>query len=210
MNLKQMEYFTAIVGEGSISGAARSLHISQPPLSAQMRQLEEELGVTLFDRGSRAIQLTEAGRLFYNRAVSILEMTKAARKELKQLEEGLLGTLRLGMISSVETQGIITSIASFRRRYPGMSFRISEGNTYQLLDKLTTGQIDAALVRTPFPEESFDCRYLTEEPMLADDLIELTGIPTRRVLSALTVLEIEHLVTQHSGKRYARAVNLTE
>ena len=167
MNLKQMEYFTAIVGEGSISGAARSLHISQPPLSAQIRQLEEELGVTLFDRGSRAIRLTEAGRLFYNRAVSILEMTKAARKELKQLEDGLLGTLRLGMISSVETQGIITSIASFRRRYPGMSFRISEGNTYQLLDKLTTGQIDAALVRTPFPEESFDCRYLTEEPMLA-------------------------------------------
>ena len=53
-------------------------------------------------------------------------------------------------------------------------------------------------------------RTLTEEPMLADDLIELTGIPTRRVLSALTVLEIEHLVTQHSGKRYARAVNLTE
>ena len=125
MNLKQMEYFTAIVGEGSISGAARSLHISQPPLSAQMRQLEEELGVTLFDRGSRTIRLTEAGRLFYNRAVSILEMTKAARKELKQLEEGLLGTLRLGMISSVETQGIITSIASFRQRYPRMSFRIS-------------------------------------------------------------------------------------
>ena len=53
-------------------------------------------------------------------------------------------------------------------------------------------------------------RTLTEEPMLADDLIELTGIPTRRVLSALTVLEIEHLVTQHNGKRYARAVNLTE
>ena len=93
-----------------------------------MRQLEEELGVTLFDRGSRSIRLTEAGRLFYNRAVSILEMTKAARKELKQLEDGLLGTLRLGMISSVETQGIITSIASFRRRSPGMSFRISEGN----------------------------------------------------------------------------------
>ena len=53
-------------------------------------------------------------------------------------------------------------------------------------------------------------RTLTEEPMLVDDLIELTDIPTRRVLSALTVLEIEHLVTQHSGKRYARAVNLTE
>ncbi|MBS6952026.1 MAG: LysR family transcriptional regulator [Enterocloster asparagiformis] len=167
MNLKQMEYFTAIVSEGSISGAARVLHISQPPLSAQMRLLEEELGVTLFDRGSRSIQLTEAGRLFYDRAASILDMTRAARKDLEQLGEGLLGTLRLGMISSVETQEIITSIASFRERYPKVSFRIYEGNTYQLLDKLSTGQIDAALVRTPFPEEAYDCRYLEEEPMMA-------------------------------------------
>ena len=88
------------------SGQARAALIIHD--LTRQRQLEEELGVTLFDRGSRAIRLTEAGRLFYNRAVSILEMTKAARKELKQLEDGLLGTLRLGMISSVETQGIIT------------------------------------------------------------------------------------------------------
>ena len=67
MNLKQMEYFVAIVNEGNISAAAKSLHISQPPLSAQMKLLEDELGVVLFERGSRSIFLTEAGKIFYEK-----------------------------------------------------------------------------------------------------------------------------------------------
>ena len=167
MNLKQMEYFITIVNEGSISAAAKSLHISQPPLSTQMKLLEEELGVTLFQRGSRSIILTEAGKLFYDRAQGILDMTGAARQELEQMGRGLHGALRLGMISSVETEAIINRITAFRTQHPGVNFCIYEGNTYQLMDKLNTGLIEAAIVRTPFPEESYDCLYLAEEPMTA-------------------------------------------
>ena len=96
MNLKQMEYFITIVNEGSISAASKILHISQPPLSTQMKLLEQELGVTLFERGSRAIALTHAGKVFYDRAQGILDMTGAARQELEhryettvKLHEGL-------------------------------------------------------------------------------------------------------------------------
>ena len=167
MNLKQMEYLITIVNEGSISAAAKSLHISQPPLSTQMKLLEEELGVTLFQRGSRSIILTEAGKLFYDRAQGILDMTGAARQELEQMGRGLHGALRLGMISSVETEAIINRITAFRTQHPGVNFCIYEGNTYQLMDKLNTGLIEAAIVRTPFPEESYDCLYLAEEPMMA-------------------------------------------
>lgn len=167
MNLKQMEYFITIVNEGSISATAKSLHISQPPLSTQMKLLEEELGVTLFQRGSRSIILTEAGKLFYDRAQGILDMTGAARQELEQMGRGLHGALRLGMISSVETEAIINRITAFRTQHPGVNFCIYEGNTYQLMDKLNTGLIEAAIVRTPFPEESYDCLYLAEEPMMA-------------------------------------------
>ena len=167
MNLKQMEYFITILNEGSISAAAKSLHISQPPLSTQMKLLEEELGVTLFQRGSRSIILTEAGKLFYDRAQGILDMTGAARQELEQMGRGLHGALRLGMISSVETEAIINRITAFRTQHPGVNFCIYEGNTYQLMDKLNTGLIEAAIVRTPFPEESYDCLYLAEEPMMA-------------------------------------------
>ena len=96
MNLKQMEYFITIVNEGSISAASKILHISQPPLSTQMKLLEQELGVTLFERGSRAIALTHAGKVFYDRAQGILDMTGAARQELEQMGRGLHGFLRLG------------------------------------------------------------------------------------------------------------------
>ena len=167
MNLKQMEYFITIVNEGSISAASKILHISQPPLSTQMKLLEQELGVTLFERGSRAIALTHAGKVFYDRAQGILDMTGAARQELEQMGRGLHGALRLGMISSVETEAIINRITAFRTQHPGVNFCIYEGNTYQLMDKLNTGLIEAAIVRTPFPEESYDCLYLAEEPMMA-------------------------------------------
>ncbi len=167
MNFKQLEYFVAVADAGSISSAARSLHISQPPLSTQMHLLEEELGQSLFERGSRSIKLTDAGRFFYERAQSILDMAEGTRKDMEQLGKGLIGTLRLGMISSVQTGPVIESISRFRQNHPGVLFRIYEGNTYQLLDKLSTGQIHAALVRTPFPEDGLECRYLVQEPMVA-------------------------------------------
>lgn len=167
MNFKQLEYFIAVADAGSISAAARSLHISQPPLSTQMHLLEEELDQSLFERGSRSIKLTDAGRFFYERAQSILDMAEGTRKDMEQLGKGLIGTLRLGMISSVQTGTVIENIARFRQDHPGVLFRIYEGNTYHLLDKLSTGQIHAALVRTPFPEEGLECRYLIREPMIA-------------------------------------------
>ena len=86
MNLKQMEYFVAIVNEGNISAAAKSLHISQPPLSAQMKLLEDEMGVVLFERGSRSIFLTEAGKVFYEKALHILHLTTAVSDELQQIK----------------------------------------------------------------------------------------------------------------------------
>ena len=92
MNLKQMEYFVAIVNEGNISAAAKSLHISQPPLSAQMKLLEDELGVVLFERGSRSIFLTEAGKVFYEKALHILHLTTAVSDELQQMGQGLKGS----------------------------------------------------------------------------------------------------------------------
>ena len=102
MNLKQMKYFLTIADEGSISRAARVLHISQPPLSQQLRQLEEELRVRLFVRGARSMTLTDAGRLLYQHAQNILELSDRAVKDLQQFEDDGRGSLRIGMVSSSE------------------------------------------------------------------------------------------------------------
>ena len=80
MDLKRLYYFVTVVNEGNISHAAKKLHMSQPPLSTQMRLLEKELSCTLFERGSRQIRLTEAGKLLYERALTMLELSNQTKK----------------------------------------------------------------------------------------------------------------------------------
>ncbi len=167
MDIRRLQYFVAVVEAGSITGAAKKLHMSQPPLSTQMKLLEEELDVILFDRGSRNIQLTDAGRILYNRAVGILEMSEAAVQELKEFGNGVQGALRLGMISSAGTADICERIKRFAERYPKVTFEICEGNTLQLLEQLRQGRIETTLVRTPFSADGLEYRIIQEEPMMA-------------------------------------------
>ena len=97
MELRQLEYFCRIADTGSINQAARRLNMSQPPLSCQLRLLEDELGVRLFDRTRRGVELTEAGRLLYSRAASLLEYVRSTRQEVA--EAGRSRVLRLGITS---------------------------------------------------------------------------------------------------------------
>ena len=126
MDLKQLSYFTAIVDEGSISAAAKKLHISQPPLSHQMKSLECELGVILFDRGLRSITLMDAGKLLYTRAKTILDMTSATKMEINNLGSGLSGTLRIGMVSSSSIGYIARKLRDFQEIYPEVTYQIDE------------------------------------------------------------------------------------
>ncbi len=151
MDIKQLNYFATVVDEGSISAAAKKLHLSQPPLSMQMKLLEQELGTVLFERGIRNITLTDAGELLYERAKMILDMVSATRMEIDSLGNGLRGTLRFGLISSANTMRTAKQLTEFKENYPGISFHIYEGNTFQLLNSLKVNQIDMALIRTPFP-----------------------------------------------------------
>ena len=101
MDLKQLSYFVKIVEEGSISGAAKKLFMSQPPLSSQMKLLETELDCTLFERGSRTIRLTEAGETLYNYSRSLLQLSNVAKQETMNAARHFNGVLRIGIVSSL-------------------------------------------------------------------------------------------------------------
>lgn len=165
MDLRQLRYFLAIAKEGGISPAARALHMAQPPLSKQLRMLEEELGVRLAERGNRAIRLTDAGRILQGRAEQILSMADAAARELKNAGAGLRGTLVLGAVSSAGLPDDTAEV--FARQYPDVSFEIHEGNTYQVLDYLKSGRVEVGIVRTPFNRTGLSCRFAQPEPMMA-------------------------------------------
>ena len=170
-----------------MSAAAKSLHISQPPLSAQMKLLEDELGVVLFERGSRSIFLTEAGKVFYEKALHILHLTTAVSDELQQMGQGLKGPLHLGMISSVQTPRLIRALSSFVSLHPEVTLRISEGNTYELIDQLNSGLIEVAVVRTPLPTESYQCHFLEAEPMMAVGKPEFFPDPAANSISVASL-----------------------
>ena len=106
MDLKQLEYFVTVINEGTISSAARKLNLSQPPLSAQMKSLEQEIGSQLFFRGPRQIELTEAGRILYERSKDILDLSSRTLQELSDYREGKSGVLRIGIVSSAHDKAL--------------------------------------------------------------------------------------------------------
>lgn len=167
MDIRQLKYFLTIAEEEQITGAAKKLHIAQPPLSQQLKLLEEELGVRLVERGSRKIRLTEAGKLLRNRAEQILELNNAAIKELKDLNSGISGTLSIGTVSSSGASLLPERIHSFNKKYPGIDFEIWEGNTYRILEILNSGVIEIGIVRTPFNTDNLKCLFMQNEPMAA-------------------------------------------
>lgn len=166
MDIKQLRYFQIIAEEGQITRAAQRLHMAQPPLSHQLKLLEEELGVKLLEREKRGVILTGAGRLLRNRGEQIIELLDATVKELKELNEGYSGTLSIGAVASSGTTFLPCRILKFHEQYPNISFQLWEGDTYRILELLNTGIIEIGIVRTVFDSELYHFVNLPKEPMV--------------------------------------------
>ena len=166
VNLKQLEYFVAIAEEHQITAAARRLHISQPPLSYELAQLERELGTTLVRRGPRSATLTDAGKLLYERATRILALTQATKRDVEGVGKGMTGVLTLGVDASCAGSVPGTRLAELAAA-PNVSVELREGDTPQVLEMLEGGVVDIGVVRTPFASAGLRCRYAKTERMLA-------------------------------------------
>lgn len=167
MDIRQLRYFLAIAEEGQITSAAKKLHIAQPPLSQQLRLLEEELGVKLVERGPRRVLLTDAGKLLYTRAQRIVELTDTAAREVSDFHHDMRGVLRIGTVSSSGGTLLSQSLLAFHKQYPNIQFELTEANTYLLIDQLRSGLIEAGIVRTPFDQQDFEQILMRPEPMAA-------------------------------------------
>ena len=166
MDIRQLTYFMVIAEEGQITAAARRLHMAQPPLSQQMKALEEELGVQLLQREPRSVTLTDAGEILYRRARQIVTLTDSTRREIADFKNGLRGTLSIGTVSSSGSVILRPALRQFHDSHRGIRFEIYDGNTFRVLDMLGKGLIEIGIVRTPFKQDAFDCTLLPEEPMV--------------------------------------------
>ena len=163
MEIRQLEYFRAVVEEGTVSGAAKVLKMTQPPVSYQMKMLEEELNVQLFFRGTKKITLTEAGKVLYARSGSILKMLDVTKREVVKASQS--ATIHIGITPSTVLM-MSEYIERFSKQYPGIHFDIHEGSTFNLKEQLEKHMIDITTLRTPITMNGCKTKRLIREKLL--------------------------------------------
>jgi DNA-binding transcriptional LysR family regulator len=207
MELRQLNYFVAIAEERSFTRAAERLWVAQPGLSTQIRRLESELGVRLFERRPRGVELTDAGELFLERARKAVAAAELARCTGDDLRAGLVGTIRLGIVTGAGWPLVGMLLARFGRDRSDVELTVVESYAGALLRDLRDGRLDAVLAPTMFASTGLLRVGLGETPWLV-----LAG-PEHRLAGSAGPVAAEELedeavmVTGHrDGADYDRAV----
>ncbi len=167
MDFRTMQYFYVVAQELNFTRAAERLNMSQPPLSNQIRNLEEDLGVRLFIRGKRKLTLTEAGRLLYRRTEQLLEFAEKTRNDVSSLDRELSGTICIGTVEGRAPFLAAQWIAGFREEYPLVNFRLWNGSGDEVIEQLHRGLADIALIALPYDKERLDGFSVGREPWVA-------------------------------------------
>ena len=167
IELRHLRYFLAVAETLHFSRAAERLGMAQPPLSQQIRRLEELIGHRLFDRTTRGVRLTLAGQLLAERARSTLDKVDDDLEQVRRLGRGEEGTLTVGFSGSVMFTQLPAAIESYRRRYPKVELRLRELATSAQLAALLDGTLDLAFMRDGDPTEGIQTTTLLKEPYVA-------------------------------------------
>lgn len=149
MELRHLRYFIAVAEEMNVHRAAERLHISQPPLSLTIKQLETELGVALFTREGRGIQITRAGQIYLQYARKILSDAETASEQVRQSHLGLTGRIKIGFASSAITGPLQKSVSAFKAQYPDVIVDMEQMTNATIPQRLIDKDIDIGLVRVP-------------------------------------------------------------
>lgn len=168
MELRHLRYFLAVAEELNFTRAAKRLNIAQPPLTQQIKALEAEMGVTLFDRTSYRVELTDAGKSFVPQVVRILADVRNAVMIAKRAALGVFGHVRVGFTESASFNPLVTAaFRNFRAAYPDVEVSLEESASTVLAAALREGRIDAAFVRPPLRTgEGIDLHMIDEEEMM--------------------------------------------
>ncbi len=172
MEFRVLQYFLAVTREGNISAAAQSLNLSQPSLSRQLKDLEEELGAKLFIRGNRRIELTEEGLILRKRAGEIMQLVELTESEISEVKNNISGTLSIGAGESLSMHRITEVFRRLKENYPDIRLNVVSGDTEDLQDRLDRGLLDFALIFTDFDRNTYHHLTLEEK--------EIFGVIMRR------------------------------
>jgi DNA-binding transcriptional LysR family regulator len=166
VELRHLRYFVAVAEELHFRRAAERLHISQPPLSQQIRQLEAEVGATLLHRNQRKVELTAAGNAFLVRARAILDAVEDAALEARRVQRGEIGRLAVGFVGSAMYSFVPELLRAFRESSPDITLRLHELGTTEQLHQLEDGRLDVGFVRIVRPRPGLMFEFVQEEEVV--------------------------------------------
>lgn len=166
MELRQLEYFVAVAEERNFTRAAERVHISQSGVSAQIRQLERELGAELFDRTARTVTLTDAGRAALDHARATLAAAGAVGQAVGEVTGLIRGTLVAGMVIGCTVTPLFDALAAFHRAHPGVEISLLEDNSDRLVEAVRIGTVDVALVGTAAAPEGLESLTIISERLV--------------------------------------------
>ena len=213
MELRVLNYFLAIAREENFTKAAQQLHITQPTLSRQIAQLEEELGVDLFVRSNHNIILTEDGMILKRRAQEILSLADKTKRDFLYKDENLEGVISIGSGEFLSTRCLTDCIAQFRRKYPLVRYEFYSGNAGNIRDQIERGLLDVGLMSEPIDirkyefismpiKEEWGAFVREDSPLIDKDFItpqDLVDIPL--------ILPLGDFTESHIGKWFGEYIS---
>lgn len=202
--VRQLKYFVALAETLSFSKAAENCYVTQSTLSASIRDLEDILGQTLFERSSRQVLLTREGALFLDKATAILEELQGLVLSMSKSSAPLSGKLRLGIIPTIAPFIIPELLLNLRKDYPALDLAIEEAQTYEILERLDKGSIDLALIALPYETAHYETFTIGEDPFFLAIKAEKAQNSNKRTIKAddldhhnILLLEDGHCLKDH-------------
>ncbi|EEJ0026914.1 LysR family transcriptional regulator [Salmonella enterica subsp. enterica] len=187
--LSQLRFFLAVATELNFSRAAKRLNMTQPPLSRQIQLLEHQLGVELFDRTTRSVVLTAAGRRFFIEAQDLLQRAHVAMLNAQKMSQGNIGSVNISFVASAVYAFLPMVVAKGKERYPHIDISLKEMTTGEQFEALRLRQSDIGLVRAPSALTGVSSEILVSEPFVL-------AVPRQHELATLSDITIAHLDKQ--------------
>ena len=166
MELRHLRYFIAVADELNFRRAAEVLRVAQPAVSAQIKALEEKLEVRLFERTTRSVLLTPAGRVFLDAARRLLDAAAQAQQSARRAHNGIVGTLRLGVVTPATSPQLASVLRQFHQRFPGVQLALFDLTSIEQLRRLRAGELDMGLLRPPVNFPELEWKFAEESPQV--------------------------------------------
>ena len=189
MELRQLIAFKEVAAHASFTAAATHLHLTQSAVSQQIKALEDECGVTLFDRSGRLVRLTNAGQVLLSHVERIVAQVENARVEMAEMAGGARGRCRLAALPSVAAYILPKALATFQRRYPAVEVQLMESVQAQLLEWVQQGIVDFSIVALPVHDP-----HLQSTPLLHDEFVLV--VPKDHAFADRRIVRLAELVTE--------------